>query len=324
VTLVLTTFGPPNADDARQVTEWEELVDDTYRLWNESLGESWPLDRAFWERYVGTGTVAREDDRLVGLVLHDRQPHRGSIRAIVVAPDRRRAGIGTTLMRQAMRQIRGSGHGTGGMRPAPAYVTLGGGHRYIWPGIPDDLAASRAFFEPDWQFGDPCYDMRMSLPGFLPPGGCLERVAAAGVSFRAATAEDMPRIIAFEDAEFPDWTRYFREHAPEDIVIGVEGNGAIVAALVLDMPPILWWTLLGRSSAEIGAVGVASSRRNEGLGTALVARACEILLDRSVEVAVLRWLYRVHFYGRVGFEVWKEYLVASKTFSHVNVPSPLK
>lgn len=124
----------------------------------------------------------------------------------------------------------------------------------------------------------------------------------------------MTRVIHFEEREFPIWTRYVRDHRPEDIVIGVEADGTIVASLVLDMPPVVWSRLLGDRSAEIGAVGVDRSRRNLGLGTALVTRACEILRDRDVEVASLRWLYRVNFYSRVGFRVWKQYAMCGKEF----------
>jgi GNAT superfamily N-acetyltransferase len=151
----------------------------------------------------------------------------------------------------------------------------------------------------------------MPLDGFSPPPECYDRPTAAGISFRSATADDMARVLAFEEREFPVWARYVREHAPEDILIGVDGEGDIVASLLFDMPPILWSRLLG-NAAEIGAVGVAESRRNLGLGTALVARACELLRDRGVEVAVLRWLYRVSFYRRLGFTVWKRYFMSSK------------
>ena len=104
------------------------------------------------------------------------------------------------------------------------------------------------------------------------------------------------------------------------IVIGVDSAGVVVASLLFDMPPILWSRLLGGGAAEIGAVGVAESRRNLGVGTALVARACQILRDRGVETAVLRWLYRVDFYRRIGFRVWKQYVMSSKTLDYVSAP----
>jgi ribosomal protein S18 acetylase RimI-like enzyme len=258
-----------------------------------------------------------EDGRALGLALYERTPEKGSLRAIVVHPDFRRRGVGTTLMRHAMRSLRWQGHGTYRVWPAPPHILLGGGYHYIWPGVPEDLADSKGFFDAvlGWPFSEPCYDMTMSLDGFSPPTGCYNRAATAGVTFRSAALDDMPAVLAFEEREFPNWVRYVREHAPEDMVIGVDREGAIVASLLFDMPPILWSRLLGDDAAEIGAVGVAESRRNLGLGTALVARACEILRDRGVEVAVLRWLYRVSFYRRVGFTVWKQYLMSSTTFS---------
>jgi ribosomal protein S18 acetylase RimI-like enzyme len=316
MTRVVTFFHVEETTDEALLDWWGSVLDGAYDLWMESLGDRWPLDRDVFRRYAEEGTVIREGAQTLGLVLHERTPERGSIKAIVVRPDVRRQGIGTMLLRHAVRRLRRQGHGTHVLSPAPSYLKLGGGHRYLWPGIPEDLSDSRPFFDRvlRWPSSEPSYDMIMPLDQFLPPPDCYARSDAAGVTFRTASAADMPAVLAFEEGGFPGWSRYFREHAPEDIVIGVDAEEQVVAALVLDMPPIVWSRLVGERTAEIGAVGVGRSHRNLGLGTALVARSCEILRERGVEVALLRWLYRVHFYSHVGFRIWKRYETSSRTF----------
>lgn len=295
--------------------ESERLLQAAYDLWMDAIGDCWPLDRAAFDAYAEDSKVLMDGSRALGLVLYERTSERGSIQAIVVHPDARRQGIGEALLRNALDHITRRGRGRRSP-PPPPYVTLGGGYRYLWPGIPDDLAGSRAFFDAvlGWPFSEPSYDMTMSLDGYTPSPEVFARPDASAIAFRLASADDMPNVLTFGERHFPIWLRYFREHAPEDIVIGVQGDGkTIVASLVLDMPPIVWSRLLGDRAAEIGAVGVSRGHRNLGIGTALVARACEILRDRGVEVAVLRWLYRVEFYRRIGFRVWKQYAMSSTT-----------
>jgi GNAT superfamily N-acetyltransferase len=293
----------------------EHLLDAAHDVWMEALRHSWPIEREMLGRYAEDGFVLMDGDRALGLVLFERAPDKGSINDIVVRPDARRQGIGKALLRRALQEITHTSRGRVSW-PPPDYVTLGGGYHYLWPGIPDGLAESRGFFDAvlGWPFSEPSYDMTMRLDGFSPPAELYRRPAAAGITFRLAAPDDMPQIIAFEELHFFMWTRYARNHAPEDIVVGVDGGRQVVAALVLDMPPIVWSGVFGSSAAEIGAVGVDPSRHNLGIGTGLVARACEFLRDRGVEVAVLRWLYRVNFYHRVGFRVSKQYLMSSKAF----------
>ncbi len=322
MTWSVSSFHLLDAEDERGQAWRRELLDMGYDLWMDALGDSWPLDRDMFYRHAESGAMAMENGRALGLVLHERTPEKGAIKAIVVHPDFRRQGVGTILMRRAMRSLRWQGRQTYRVWPAPPYMLLGGGYRYIWPGIPEDLSDSKGFFDAvlGWPYSEPSYDMIMPLHDFSPPPGCYQRPAAGGITFRSATVDDMPRVLAFEEREFPGWVRYMREHAPEDIVIGVDSAGVVVASLLFDMPPILWSRLLGGGAAEIGAVGVAESRRNLGVGTALVARACQILRDRGVETAVLRWLYRVDFYRRIGFRVWKQYIMSSKTLDYVSAP----
>jgi ribosomal protein S18 acetylase RimI-like enzyme len=308
VTRTYVTFreGPDGGPDPRD----RPLVDAAYDIWMDALGGSWPMDRDMFERYAGTCILATDGERGLGLVLPERTVSEARIRAIVVRPSAQRQGIGSALMREALRQLGVPESGGDTTATPPPDIRLGGGYRYIWPGIPDELSAARAFFR-TWRSGDPSFDMTMRLDGFSAHPEFFRRPNAAGISFRTARPADMPQIVAFEERHFPGWTRYVRDHSPEDVVVGVDGAGRVLAALILDMPPILWYRLLGDRAAEIAAVGVDPEHHNLGIGTGLVAHACEVLRRRGVDVAVLRWLSRVNFYSRVGFTVWKQYTTGS-------------
>jgi GNAT superfamily N-acetyltransferase len=90
-------------------------------------------------------------------------------------------------------------------------------------------------------------------------------------------------------------------------------NGAIVGTLLAtdQRHPQLWRELLGKDSGTIGAVGVAEAARGRGVGTSMVAYACEQLRDRGVRNCHIGWTTELSFYGRLGFQPWRQYETAS-------------
>jgi GNAT superfamily N-acetyltransferase len=57
-------------------------------------------------------------------------------------------------------------------------------------------------------------------------------------------------------------------------------------------------------------VGVAEAQRGRDIGIALVAYASEILKSRGVGNSVIDWTNLDSFYGRVGYQIWREYWVS--------------
>ena len=62
----------------------------------------------------------------------------------------------------------------------------------------------------------------------------------------------------------------------------------------------------------IACVGVAKDRNGQGIGTALVVRASEILRDAGTRVCVIDWVERVAFYERAGYSPWRRYRMAHR------------
>jgi ribosomal protein S18 acetylase RimI-like enzyme len=68
-----------------------------------------------------------------------------------------------------------------------------------------------------------------------------------------------------------------------------------------------WKLILGDPLGEIGCVGVAEARHNQGIGSAMMVRAAEILRQRGVASVHIGWVYRVNFYQRLGYAKWRQY-----------------
>jgi predicted GNAT family acetyltransferase len=69
----------------------------------------------------------------------------------------------------------------------------------------------------------------------------------------------------------------------------------------------IYLPILGPAAATISCVGVAPHMEGRGIGTALVARASEILRDRGVGTCHISWTVRESFYTRAGYRPWYRY-----------------
>jgi GNAT superfamily N-acetyltransferase len=275
-----------------------------YELWMRSLGRDWPLDRAHFAAVVNDGFVAVSGESVTGVAAIARQNEKGSLRLLAVDPDLRRRGIGTQLHEAALGEL---------ARQGAMRVELGGTpDPYLWPGLPAERDEARRVFEHwAWQFGDPCWDLLRTLSDFERPPGIAE---TTGFAYRSATEADRANLMAFEAANFPEWTHYFANEGLDSAVVAVDDRGAIVGSLLAtdQHRPQLWRRLLGEDSGSIGAVGVAESVCDRGVGTAMLAHACECLRDRGVGNCHVSWTTLLSFYGRLGFQPWRRYETASR------------
>jgi ribosomal protein S18 acetylase RimI-like enzyme len=247
---------------------------------------------------VRDGFFAVEDGRTVGCVAVDLA---GSIPLVLVAPGHQRRGIGTDLLSAALGLLRADG---------VSVVHAGsGGTDNIWPGVPADLPeAGHLFTSCGWQAGQDTLDLVADLPVYRAPALAPGSAARAGITIRPAAAADVADVMAFESATFPNWTRWFRA-GNRDILLARDEAGAICAALLLDGPgaDTVFEPLLGPAAATISCVGVAPHVEGRGIGTALVARASEILRDRGAGACHIGWTVRESFYTRAGYRPWRRY-----------------
>ena len=271
------------------------------RLWTEALDSIWPLDPDALE-VIRDGLVAERRGQVVGMVAVDA----GGIPLLVVAPSAQRTGIGSTLHDAALELLRERG--------AERASLGGGGEEHLWPGVPANLPAAVAFFQAHgWTWDHVAIDLVRDLRGYVDPIGAIARAADGGINLAVAIAEDLPQVLAFEEAHFPEWLGSFRR-GDWSILAARDSEGTILGTLLFRGPgPVsTFWRLLGADSAAIACVGVAESAQGRGVGSALVARASELLCDAGARVCLIDWVVRTDFYRRVGYEPWREYLMATR------------
>jgi ribosomal protein S18 acetylase RimI-like enzyme len=271
-----------------------ELVE---ALWLAALEGRWPLlPKAI--AMVRDGFFAVMGGRTVGFVAVDLA---GSIPLVLVAPGYQRHGIGTDLLSAALGRLREAGVGTA--------QAGSGGADSIWPGVPADLPeAGRLFANCGWRAGQDTLDLSADLPDYRAPALAPRSSAQAGITIRPAAAADLATVMAFETATFPRWARWFRA-GNRDILLARDDVGVICATLLLDGPgaDTVFEPMLGQAAATINCVGVAPHLQGRGIGTALVARASEILRDRGAGTCHISWTVRESFYTRAGYRPWRRY-----------------
>ena len=262
---------------------------------------SWPVLPAGIGQ-LGEGLVAEAGPVPVGFAALDTA---GSIPLILVEPGYQRHGIGTGLLEAALQQVRAG---------TASSVTAGsGGAAYIWPGVPRDLpAAVRFFASRGWRHTHDTLDLAADLAGYRPPGAA-EGAARTGVMITRAAAADLAAVRAFEAAAFPSWARWFAAACPEHILLARTRSGAIAGTLLLEGPgaDTVFAPMLGPAAGTISCVGVAPPLHGQGIGTALVVRASQILSQAGVRVCHIGWTTRESFYRRAGYRPWRRYAMYS-------------
>lgn len=275
------------------------------RLWAAALGPVWPVLPGALELLQG-GLVAERVETEVGVVALDSA---GSIPLLLVDPAYRRRGVGTRLLEAGMARLGELGVTTVGLGS--------GGDDYIWPGVPDDLPGAAGFFEArGWRFDHTVLDLVADLRGYRVPAGVGERAGRAGVSIEVMTEPERAEVLAFEAATFPDWVTWF-ERLDSSVLVARDRAGAVAGTLLFRGPPraTIYEPLLGTEAGTVGCVGVAPPARGAGVGSAMVARASELLRDEGTRACHIGWTRRERFYGRLGYAPWRRYHMARREVS---------
>jgi beta-N-acetylhexosaminidase len=288
------------------------------RLWEAALGSVWPLLPDALD-LVKEGLVAEPGDGGSGRDSGPGQAHRagrgvgivavdpaGSIPLLVVDPAYQRRGVGTRLLEAGMARLGELGTTT---------VALGGGGSdYIWPGVPDNLPEAVAFFGArGWGFDHTVIDLVADLRGYEAPAGVGERAGRAGISIEVMAGPERAEVMAFEAATFPSWVGWF-ERLDSSVLVARDRAGAVAGTLLFRGPlgATIYEPLLGPDAGTIGCVGVAAPARGAGVGSAMVARASELLRDAGTRACHIGWTRRERFYTRVGYSPWRRYHMARR------------
>ena len=287
-------------------------------LWGACLGERWPVEPAAFRRILAGGehVVAELDGRTVGFAATYPGGRRPGLLLVLVDPAHQRRGLGRALHDQALARLRERG-------ASAAQLAAGGGGRYFWPGVPVDLPQAWAFFDAlGWKSEELAADLTLDLADYATPGWVYERLGGQGVTLATAAPEDADEVVAWERRHLPGWEEFFAapfaSGEPEDVLLARGSDGAILGTLLLNGPdarwrgPLTWARRLGPGTGAVGAVGVAESARNRGIGLALVARATELLKERRLARSYVGWTWLRDWYGKLGYRVWMEHRVSAR------------
>ncbi|WP_412062183.1 GNAT family N-acetyltransferase [Rubrivirga sp. IMCC45206] len=248
----------------------------------------------------GANALAAESDgRLVGLAVGALWPVadevRGSVRAVLVAPDARRQGVGTALLEAIETDLR--------QRGATEARLVEGAPVYLTPGVDARATEALAFVESRGYapFAE-SVDLAADLDQPLDTANDEARLAAAGVSVHRARESDRDGLAALLDAHWPAWRaeadRALAQDPPplhvavrEDHVLGFAAHSV---------------TPLARG--RFGPMGTAPEARELGIGAVLLRRGLRDLRDGGREQAVIGWAAALPFYElAVGATVARRY-----------------
>ena len=210
-------------------------------------------------------------------VVHTVGPRRvGFVQLVVVHPDARRRGLGTSLVdelrRWAFDEHGAEGLGVGGASPF-----------YLWPGVDVQATPALCLFE--------------SL-GFR-PRGCEVNMAyptkhrapvPAGVSLRRALEEDdVVAGLSFVGRHWPNWVAEARravEHGACHLAVD-DADGAVVGFGCHSVNRLGW----------LGPMGTDPVRRHGGLGNALLGVIATDLMAAGLSSVEVAWVGPVGFYA---------------------------
>jgi beta-N-acetylhexosaminidase len=295
-----------------------------YILWQQALGQRWPLAYETFHTVTvanpayqpGDHLVALSGDEIVGFlatqVRQGTDTLQGNLQFLLVAPSFQGQGIGRMLHEQALTSLHSRG---------AAQIQLGGGFHYFWQGVPVNLPEAWSFFQAQgWTEQERSFDLVRTLADYSTPTGIFQRLQPT-ITLRQASPEDAPAILAFEGLHFPRWLPYYQHMlafgGESDVVVAQERSQGIVGASCIDDPRAPWWqedirwlSLLGEQTGGIGLLGVAEPMRAQGIGLALAARVTEALHKRGLTNSYIGWAWPVDLYGRLGYQMWQEYIMA--------------
>ncbi|MCI0476929.1 MAG: GNAT family N-acetyltransferase, partial [Anaerolineales bacterium] len=237
----------------------------------------------------------------------------GWIDAVAVVPEFQRRGIGSELLAWAEEWLDARGC---------TRARLGGSLRPFAPGLPIELQTG-AFFRARGYAprpnGERVWDVARDLRDYV------STRSPSDAAIRPARPDDENALLEFFTREFPNrWRFKFQEFLRaggriSDWMIlttarGVDGFAKLCFEdSATPINRVYPWQL-PRPWGQLGPIGVSQDTRGKGFGGALLDAALCHLRERGVRGCVIDWTDLVDFYGKFGFQPYREYAMLIKPF----------
>lgn len=314
-------------------TSLEQVVQDMTGLWNASLGPELAITPQLLTYnllpsmgFIKEGQIAVVDGKKVGFVLATTwmqnppvgfpvpQTRVGWIDPLIVHPAYQKSGVGSRLLTWAEDWLRSQGCSS---------VHLGASLRTCLAGYPFELPRLDFFLKRGFVEAATVWDVGRDLGDGKP---ITRRPQPAGGIIKPAGAEDTPALYEFLNREFPGgWLQMY------DDFVKAGGSNADVVILLLNgrIEGFAWVTFeqsrrpidryflhkLPSPWGQLGPIGISASLRGLGWGGAVLQAGLEYLHSQGVRGCVIDWTDKVGFYGKYGFEKYRQYHMLVKNLS---------
>lgn len=286
-----------------------------HALWHRTMHSRWALSKKALLSIVSNAAlllVAERDGLQSGICAIDSE--QGSIAGLIlllVEPAKQRCGIGTSLMHEVERRLRGR---------SVHRLTLGAGDGdYFWPGLPQEQVEALHFFR---AFGfvehEASADLIQDLTHFRTPEWVLSRLADSGTTLCLAESARTEEIAAFEQEYFPAWSAFFENEMRHgchcNILLAQGPDGKVRGTTLLKREAVIpWIDIHGTQVGTLNTLGVAPESQGQGIGLALTAGAMEHLKNAGCSHCLIQWTGLNEWYGKLGAKPWAQYRMLFKS-----------
>lgn len=304
---------------------------DIVNLWNEELGNTFPLTEALWKQNtVNEMNVLKEasiaiwnQGELLGFIVAKQYQENvqakmsrqvGWIQCLLVKQSARNRGIGVTLMVHAEKVLKKNGI---------TEIRIGRDPWHYFPGVPKEDVQTIEWFE---KRGYVCESIETDLVKDV-YSSVPYTLTNSDEHYRVLTQQDIPVLLEFLERAFPGRWHYEAIHYAL-----IQGTGREFVGFFIDdelkgfcrindpKSPVIaqnvyWSPLFEGALGGIGPLGIDRSIRGHHYGLDLVKAAANELMKREVDAIVIDWTQLVSFYEKLGFSTWKHYQSMSKSMS---------
>lgn len=198
------------------------------------------------------------------------------VRLLCVAPEKRKTGVGTSLLKKAEEHIRSLGY---------SRAELGGTDSGLLIGAPEEC--SRFFTKRGYTLNERVAEM------YGTPDMLRSAPAAEGADFKFCRGSGLPEAVAAVER---DWVQYFDGG---EIFCGYSGGKIASFCLLDDDVDCLFSD--GTRVGSIGCVGTVPEFRRRGIGLKMVELAARELYSRGCEKIFIHYTGVYEWYAKIGF-----------------------
>jgi GNAT superfamily N-acetyltransferase len=296
-------------------------------LWNRCLPKDPISEERFWRLFLLDANfdpegalVAAQGGEVVGFLqaMYRRyplgslgiQPEQGWVTAFLVAPERRRQGIGTRLLDEALAYLR--------MWGRTRVLCNGYAPYYLFPGVDEEYAEAHAFLQArGFTPGAEAVAMGMSLEGVRTPDSIRTRydeLGREGFEVHLFRREDTLPLIAFVEEHFPHWT--------PSLLDGLRAGNEEVSLATWDNEVVAYTQWQNPHNdppsgvpGRFGPFGVHPDLRGRGIGAIVFYHLIERVSGNGARYLWFGWAggRNLSFYERAGCRVTRRFRLYGKT-----------